>query len=225
MLEALTPEWLAPLLEKQPALWSLGALALVALLLAGCGAVGKGQSLPDAIADNLYMASSHEERAVRFCFASLAVAELVADRVTGQDRADAPAALGTIEVALAHIDALTDGSPERVHWTNADLYDASVALGRGVVAVNKRRLLGALTLGPDPARLFSALLAGGKAQALRLDFDRIWQDMTAGTIAAGAAVAICRARIDRNYGEVRAAAGLAAVGGATAGAGGSSDAP
>ncbi len=210
MLETLTPDWLATLLDEHPALWSLAAMALVALLLAGCGAVGKDQSLPDAIADNLYEASSHEERVVRFCFASLAVAELVADRVTTQDWADAPAALGTIQVALAHIDALTDGGKDRVHWTNVDLYDASVALGRGVVAVNNRRLLGALTLAPEPARVFSALLSGGKARALRLDFDRLWRDMTAGTIAAGDAVAICRARIDKNHDKVRAVAGLVA---------------
>lgn len=210
MLESVTPEWVLPLFEKYPAWWSAGAVALVALLLAivlsGCA--GKGQSLPDALGDQLYPASSHEERVVRFCFASLAVAEIVADRVTGQDREDAPAALGVIEVAMARIDVLTqDGGS--AHWTNSDLYDATVALGRGVVAVNKRRVLGLLTLGPSPARLFTALLAGGKAQAMKMDFDVLWQGMTDGTVAAGEAVVICRARIDRNYGAVRAAAGLA----------------
>ncbi len=207
-------EEMTDLFARIPSFWQWFTLALVVLallFLGACTATRDSGALGDKALDQLYEATSREQRVARFAMAGVVVVEVMRERVTTQDGDDAPAALGLSMVILSKISELSTGDPDQAAFTNADLYEAAVAMGRGVLQANENRLVGLITSGLRPSRVLGSLLRAGKGEALKADIDILWQDQSDGRRTPDELIAIFRKRIEWNADRIAAIAGVPAV--------------
>ena len=190
------------------------AAALLAFLLAGCA--GQGGAAPGetdksavaAIADQVFLATSHEARYARYCLIAVGFADQMAYRVRTEDAQDVAAALGLVMVARARIAQFRGAESDLMYWTNVELYDAATELAAAVVDGNKRRVLSLVAGIFDPGRILGSVIRGGRIDALVADLRNIWAALKPGEANRDEIFEVCERRMAKAQTTLSVIAGM-----------------